>query len=97
MTLETRHIIDLSDLESLSLQCVNCQTRVTWAIQGRGKLLLDCPGCQQPICPDPSDIRAAVLALLQGVQRARHALSQPGCPVTLQVNLTPTTTPLKVG
>ena len=91
MTLETRHVIDLSDLESLSLRCANCQTTVTWGVDANRKVLLNCPSCLRPMCPDPSDIRAGIVRLIEGIQEVRHALRQPGCPATLQINLTATT------
>jgi hypothetical protein len=89
MTLESRYVIDLSDLESLALECTNCHTKVIWNFGDAGgrQLLRECPRCHHVICPEGSDVRSAVMQILAAVQAVQHATTQPGCPLIIRFNL----------
>ncbi len=94
MTLETRQIIEVGDIDSISLECPTCHTRVMWTIQPERQLLMECPSCRTSICPDGTDVRRSLIAFLQSARALTQALKVERCPVGVRLSLTPTTRPV---
>lgn len=68
MTTETRQLLEVTDLEAISLRCRGCQTVVTWPITYALKVLEDCPHCGLALCAEQSDLRRPLLAFGQAVR-----------------------------
>ena len=93
MTFETRYVISVTDLESVTFECKNCKTQIVWPIDPGHMLFHACAGCGQTLCPDPSDVRKALIQLFQAIREAKRVLKHPECLMTLKINLMPTTQP----
>ena len=77
MVKETRHIFDLSDIESIRLQCTHCKREVIQSI-GSAEVPKVCPMCQEEWeCNLPGDARGHRYHLLRYMKEILKDKSPP--------------------
>lgn len=87
MSLETRHAIELIDIDAFTFECSRCHTRVTWPIQFDLDLPRACPTCGLVFGDENSDLQVGLSELLKGFRKVRHTLGRSDCPVAMRIKL----------
>jgi hypothetical protein len=88
MAKQTKHLIDLADIKTLTLQC-KCGSNITYAFSVPGRLPVICHSCGKDWLPtnSPIDLTQVVDGFIQSKHALERALEYPGIGFTLNLEV----------